>query len=425
MGKHLGIKKIPVDSKEHKRYVRKLADDINKTKGSFRDYVNRNAAFDDENMTTHIDFANRLYTRMILANVLRPLTAGINKESIKQTLLTYAGVCLTNKSFSKDVRAMGKEFMNMFRDAKSDRKAEKIQQKFDSSEKYQKKVQHLDDYPITAAGAAHMHIAWTTDAFNKMREDGADVDQIMSDYNKAVDMLHKRCERYGVSIDEVNEQYRAAVTDLVRGDPHNATYFEQLSIGGVSSDYLTQSDGEKADYTDNDSGEKFTSYFTPRLPFDDTDHYQFYANLVTPLSETKDWHEVFAYVHKMDKYADFLEVMRGQDGVEMTDAQKSSVIRNVLPDWAKQKQTQEQQDLFIHLLDKYKAKSRDRAAERESVRTKKATSKYNNRENMYSEDRRRYYEGSSGYMHENKVDRRMPDSYDDGYEDQADDGLDY
>ena len=112
MGKHLG-NKIPVDSKEHKRYVRKLADDINKTKGSFRDYVNRNAAFDDKNMTTHIDFANRLYTRMILANVLRPLTAGINKESIKQTLLTYAGVCLTNKSFSKDVRAMGKEFMNM------------------------------------------------------------------------------------------------------------------------------------------------------------------------------------------------------------------------------------------------------------------------------------------------------------------------
>ena len=88
-------------------------------------------------------------------------------------------------------------------------------------------------------------------------------------------------------------------------------------------------------------------------------------------------------------------------------------------------QTQEQQDLFIHLLDEYEVKSRDRAAEKESVRTKTAANKYNNRENMYSEDRRRYYEGSSGYMHENKVDRRMPDSYDDGYEDQADDGLDY
>ena len=48
MAKHLGEENtIPVGSEKHEQYVRELADDIKKTKGSYYDYVQQNASFDD------------------------------------------------------------------------------------------------------------------------------------------------------------------------------------------------------------------------------------------------------------------------------------------------------------------------------------------------------------------------------------------
>lgn len=423
MAKHLGEENtIPVGSEKHEQYVRELADDIKKTKGSYYDYVQQNASFDDSELTTHIDFANRMYTRMILANVLRPLSEGISKQTIKESLLTYAGVCLTNKAFRDDVRNMRKEFFSNFSNRHQDKRDAKIYEKFQSSEKFRKNVQNIDSYPITATGAAHMHIAWTTDAFDKMRESDADIDQIMADYNTAVDMLHKRCERYGISVDDVNAEYRAAVTDLMHGDPHNATYFDEISVGNVASTFDENDGTNKHAYIDRSTGEAFTGYFGPRKPISAEQHVQFYKNLVKPLGDTKNWAEVYSYADKMDMYSDFLEDMRQQDGVVLSDRDRSKILSDAMPEWAHQKQTAKQEALFVQLSEEYNARRNVRKEDKANINNK-TSGKYN-RADMFNEQRREYYKGSMGNMGDHH--RRMPDDYADNFDGQDENsGVEY
>lgn len=316
-------------SKEEAQYLAQLKSDITDMDVSFMDYnasVNHSVQGDYD---SQIGRMNQMYYRMLLNQCVRPLIYGINPNTILQSVGMYAGMALINKDFRESCHTMVQQQLYPI--------AEKL------SLKYQQKMVLNHELPIGLDSAAMMHLSWTKQAYNKMREPGADVDGIMSDYMQATASLAERCERSGISSGDLNKMVRIKVGQLAQKNPEILTLFKETAYQQITMDdfhketYQVQGkngvesyvnmvwSGEFTDVTGQLSPDKkgnpqcgiaYEGTFTPRPPCNIDDMMESYQDMLSGMKGCNTVKELDDFFKQHDIDSDLYETMMVADGYD-------------------------------------------------------------------------------------------------------------
>lgn len=322
-------------SAEEAQYLKQLKDDITGADISFMDYNANLSDISSNDYDSQMSRMNQMYYRMMLSQCVRPLMYGINPDSIIQTVGTFAGMALMNKGFRQ---ACHTEVQQRLYPAMN---------KLPMS--YQQKMLFNDELPIGLDSAAMMHLSWSKQAYDKMREPGADVNSIMDDYARATDALKARCERCGISEDDLNQNIRLKVGQLAQKNPEVLTLFTETAYQQVTmADF--QQDGETSVWTGEfidttgilncDSngnpqpGTFYTGSFTPRPPLSMDDMINGYQAVLSEMETCNTVDELDKFLTHHDADADLYLTMMVSDGCDydevvqsMGDANKTAMKR--------------------------------------------------------------------------------------------------
>lgn len=311
-------------SAEEIQYLNQLKNDIINADISFMDYNANLSSISSNDYDSQMSRMNQMYYRMMLSQCVRPLMYGINPDSIIQTVGTFAGMALMNKGFRQ---ACHTEVQQRLYPAIS---------KLPIS--YQQKMLFNDELPIGLDSAAMMHLSWSKQAYDKMREPGADVNSIMDDYARATDALKARCERSGISEDDLNQNIRLKVGQLAQKNPEILTLFMETAYQQVTmADF--QQDGETSVWTGEfvdttgmlncDSngnpqpGIFYTGAFTPRPPLSMDDMMNGYQAILSEMETCNTVDELDEFLTHHDADADLYLTMMVSDGCDYDEVVQS------------------------------------------------------------------------------------------------------
>lgn len=335
-------------SDEERRYLNQLKDDITNTDVSFMDYNASVSDISSNDYDSQMGRMNQMYYRMMLGQCVRPLMYGVNPTSILQTVGMYAGMALVNKGFRQNCNTMIQQQLYPV--------AEKL------PIKYQKKMMLNHELPIGLDSAAMMHLSWTKQAYDKMREPGANVSEIMNEYAQATNALQERCQRSGISSGDLNKMVRIKVGQLAQKNPEILTLFSETAYQQVTMDdfhketqQIQGKDGVESyvatvwsgEFTDNtgelscnkkgepQAGAPYDGTFTPRPPCTMNDMMAGYKDMLSGMKDCKTVEELDEFFVQHDMDSDLYETMMVADGYDRNTVvnNMSAVNKAAMKDW--------------------------------------------------------------------------------------------
>ena len=251
-------------SAEEKQYLDRLTRDILDMNVDFVDFVSKSKA-SKEYVAQRTDSINNDYNQRLMMMITMPLRRGCNKESILQSIGVAAGAMLFNKEFRKSCSATVQNLMYPYVSAIADRSKPGG---FWDTQRRKLSMAQNGRLPLTPESAAVMHLGFCKNAYNLMREPGADRDKILKDYKSAVTTLRSMAKDDGISPDVLNQSIRTIAGQLIERDPKLSICFEELSFRGVkrgAGKVENMTETWKGEYLDA-SGEAFAGAFNPRVP---------------------------------------------------------------------------------------------------------------------------------------------------------------
>lgn len=319
-------KYVEVGSKEEAEFLNSLRDNITQMDIDFMEYNQKVEDFTSDNLDVQTKRMNQLYYRMMLNQCVQPLAYGVNPSSILQSIGMFAGVCLANKEFKQSCATLVQQ------------RLAPLSSKLPN--KYQKGILMNNELPIGADSAAMMQISWAKQAYNKMREPGANINNIVDSYSVAVDNLKSRCSQCGISEEELNQNIRIKIGQLAKKNPEILTLFKETSYEGIAlaDDHIEEDavTGEKksvwsGEFVDtvgeinvDENGNlqpntQYTGAFTPRPPVSMDDMLDSYDEMLNGMHNCKNVDEFRTFIEKHDKEHDMFMTMMQSDGHNYDD----------------------------------------------------------------------------------------------------------
>lgn len=335
-------------SAEEANYLNQLKADIMQADISFMDYNKKASDIMSGDYSSQASYMNKMYYRMMLSQCIRPLSQGINPTSILQVVGMYAGMTLTNKEFKQSCNSLIQQSLYPV--------VEKL------SPKFQQKMLDNHELPIGLDSAAMIHLSWTQQAYDKMREPGVDIDEILESYTQATGFLKERCARSGISESDLNQMIRTKVGQLAQKNPEIFTLFKETAYDNVSMDdfheEVVKVKGEhgveehsytvwSGEFIDVDGrfnkdkkgnsqpGSSYTGTFTPRPPSDVESMAASYCGFLSGMSNCNTAEELKDFFKDNDKYHDLYTTMMVSDGYhpEIVTQVLSKMCEVSLTDW--------------------------------------------------------------------------------------------
>lgn len=251
-------------SMEEKQYLDKLSQQIMDVNVEFVDFVAKGDA-SKKWAAERSDAVNNDYNKRLMMMITAPLRRGCNRDSILQTIGIVAGAMLFSKDFRKTCTATVQNMMYPYVQMKADKSGPNS---FWARQRDKMAFDEKGRLPLTPESAAVMHLGFCKNAYNKMREPGANRDEILKNYKEAVATLHGQANEDGISPAVLNQSIRTIAGQLIERDPNLALCFEELTMRNVSRgagkvDNMTEV--WQGEYKGSD-GKDFTGYFNPRVP---------------------------------------------------------------------------------------------------------------------------------------------------------------
>lgn len=270
---------IPVGSEQERAYLSRLESQIMQANEDYVDYTSKHQEFLTEQDTALVRMQQMRHMMMFRACV-EPLSQGINGDSILQVVGMYVGCALFDKAFSKDVHKGVAGVLRPYVEAMAENAGpdSKWAKRLDTV----KRAQNDGRMPFDAETAALTQIGFMRRAYNDMRQPGADVNNVMNQYDDAVHTLRNIAKKDGVAEEDMNQQIRFMVGKMVEQDPNNLMYFNETVYSDVSMDEykldtipVMQDDGvvryeERLVWSgefSNADGSPYTGGFSPRVPY--------------------------------------------------------------------------------------------------------------------------------------------------------------
>lgn len=125
--------------------------------------------------------------------------------------------------------------------------------------------------PLTAEQAASTKLKMVTTAYEGMRQQGVDANDVMRRYEASMDNFNKLCDEDGLDQDDINKRMRIMVGEKTKSKPSYANMFHELSYDAVekAQPYRDPNDPHQQVWAGeylNEDGSLFTGAFTPRKP---------------------------------------------------------------------------------------------------------------------------------------------------------------
>lgn len=282
-----------VGSLEEREEMEKLTNQLKKVQLEFVEYTKDRIGFEKslESQTEQATQMTRLYCRTGMMLCLAPLRKGINVNSIIKTIGLWTCACMFSKTFREELNYTVRETMY----PAIVKKAEKAGpgSTWDVKRKQIEAEQNGGYLPFTPDSAAILKIAFCQQAYTKMREEGADVEQILRDYHKAEETLYRHAEKDGVSRQALDRSMRTIVGNLIEANPDGDMIMAETAYGVVTrgantihEQHIKEINGvrvrtyEKWEGRYNTAdGEEYVGAFNPRMPESINDIRQMRRNL--------------------------------------------------------------------------------------------------------------------------------------------------
>ncbi|WP_328791467.1 hypothetical protein [Streptomyces sp. NBC_00273] len=225
--------------------------------------------FDDEERTQDLDVMHHVYMQMMMQSCLKPLSRGVNANSIIQAVGMVVTMRMLAPDFKKemdsylqplkdkiqeriDTRARGMvafaesgitHRQRIFKDLPSDARRERLIGSTDPRDHLTKKwrkrfdaMQHRERghrEMFTPDSAAMTEVALMENAFWKMREPGADVGLIRDSYRAMRKRLHEQMGADGLERQEVVQRARMIIGERMEYEPELRTMFNGVAHGRI------------------------------------------------------------------------------------------------------------------------------------------------------------------------------------------------
>ena len=297
-------------SQEESEYLDDLRDKITETNVDYMDFVSEHANLNEKGeLDTTMDMMNRYYMHGMMLACTQPLQQGVNPTSIVQCLGMRIGMCMVNPDFRKECGKAQRDLLYPV----VDKLAQELPENSKLAEYRDKiiKEQNHGRIPFSPESAALTELGMIKRAYEDMREPGANVDEIMTNFNKAQDVLRAQAHQDGVSTDELELNERLIVGQMIEKNPELAIYFEELTHDGVKREgyhdvvEMVQGPNGPEQHTkkvwsgefQNDDGTLFTKGFTPRKPMSKDGHQKYMNDVYDSKFVDKSYPEMCSYVH--------------------------------------------------------------------------------------------------------------------------------
>lgn len=236
-----------------------------------------------------IRLQNKKYYFAMMGLCAVPFSKGVNAKTIATAAGMYSMMCLLSPGFRKELgpknlySKAAYTVLNAYADKYPNSKLA------NKAESYRKKLaihENNGRLPLTAETAAMNKVGWIEKVYEDVRSNPERADEIMDDYNRAVDLLNEMCARDGVDHEEVNRQMSGIIAVRFNHNPNYAKYFQELNNGNAQLLMQTLEgvgpDGQKVMYAEakprknpytnkmeyilDRNGNAYTGTFTPRTP---------------------------------------------------------------------------------------------------------------------------------------------------------------
>lgn len=254
-------------SADEKQYLDELSQKIMDVNEEFVDFVARQKS-SDALSKQRASLLNNQYNQRLFMMLTTPLRQGLNKRSLLMTIGIGAGAMLMSPDFRKSCSASVQNMMYPY--------IEKLAQNAKPGSFWARQKNRMElaanggRLPLTTESAAIMHLGLTKNAFNKMRQPGANVDKINEDYQKAMSSLNEMVGADGLDMSEVQRSVRTMAGQLMERDPKLAMCFAETSVYGIKrGPGQVKDDGVvwRGEFVDGKNRE-FNGTFAPRVPMD-------------------------------------------------------------------------------------------------------------------------------------------------------------
>lgn len=253
------------------------------------------------------------YAGMMVMGCLAPLRQGIDAESVAAVAATASVMwCLSpafrdtvgeftdklGKAADKKVdTAVGRERSGSFfkNDAQRERVEKRVKEKLNVYHAEKSRITGADEnhIPRTTDSAAQQLVMLNDNAYDAMREKGADSVQVMRKYAAMKDGFNKECEADGLDVNKVNARARWLVGNTLQQDQTAKVKFAEIAHGNyVMSDPKKVSLGagesthrwagswvSSVDRTQSISPE--AGFFSPRVPQNLSGHERSVATMMS------------------------------------------------------------------------------------------------------------------------------------------------
>ena len=270
---------VEVGSAKERELLAKFEADVANANEDFVDYVKNNADIraKADRVRKMTDTMNQYYNRQMMMACYAPLIKGINRDTMVESLGMYLGMYVFSKNFRENIQFKKQSRMIENVSAKLEKHPDNISLRAKRNELLK------DRYgmePMSPQAAAGMKIGFAKQAYEKMREPGADVAVVKAEYDAALQVLDEQCLANGVSIKDRDQSERVMVYQLSKKDPTLAYIYKEVQQGVRPSETRKETEvaydengNRKINYYErwngefqNKDGEPFTAGFTPRMP---------------------------------------------------------------------------------------------------------------------------------------------------------------
>ncbi|MFD8609399.1 hypothetical protein [Streptomyces sp. NPDC059631] len=225
--------------------------------------------FNDEERTQELGVMHHVYMQMMMQSCLKPLSRGVNANSIIQTVGMVMAMRMLAPDFKKEMDSYLQPLMDkiqeridtrtrgmvasassgiahrqrIFKDVPSDARRARLIGSTDPRDHLTKKwrkrfdaMQHRERghrEMFTPDSAAMTEVALMENAFWKMREPGADADLIRDSYRAMRKRLHEQMSEDGLERQEVVQRARLIIGERMEYEPELRTMFNGVAHGRI------------------------------------------------------------------------------------------------------------------------------------------------------------------------------------------------
>lgn len=225
------------------------------------------------------DRMNKFFHAQMFDACLQPLERGLSPSSIMQSFLMYKTMTLLNKDFRNTVHSTVSKMMLpvVEKRASMPNAPESVRKRRDAV----LREANNGRLPLDEHTTALIRVGICRNAYNMSREPGADIDEVMQQYNQAIENLEKCAEQDGVDMDASNQDMRTIVGRFMETDSQYADIYQETSFMNVEKcgyheeiAYVIGDDGSpesqksmvwRGEFASPD-GMSYEGPFTPRFP---------------------------------------------------------------------------------------------------------------------------------------------------------------